>query len=216
VFLGLIGVVYYAWSGETSGTVMLIFGCCAYGLLFGFIYLVYLRRHKLPRPEDCEEANLEDGEGVVGFFRGNSIWPVAMGLSAISLAIGLAFGKWFWAGAESPVDKHDVPHQHLAEVHDVEKRADADGIEGVLAARRDPLGVEVLLGHVAGEALDDRADEGHYASGPGQGPPSPPGGHPELAPQVDDHEGHEGFDAPEVEAIEEAPDGVRMPPVGIS
>jgi hypothetical protein len=76
---------------------MLIFGCCAYGLLFGFIYLVYLRRHKLPRPEDSEEANLEDGEGVVGFFPGNSIWPVAMGLSAISLAIGLAFGKWFWA-----------------------------------------------------------------------------------------------------------------------
>jgi phosphotransferase system glucose/maltose/N-acetylglucosamine-specific IIC component len=97
VFLGLIGIVYYAWSGETSGSVLLIFGCCAYAILFGFIYLVYLRRHKLPRPEDRDEANPEDGEGVVGFFPGNSIWPVAMGLSAISLAIGLAFGKWFWA-----------------------------------------------------------------------------------------------------------------------
>jgi hypothetical protein len=97
VFLGLTGIAYYAWSGETSGSVLLIFGCCAYAILFGFIYLVYLRRHKLPRPEDREDATLEDGEGEIGYFPGNSIWPVAMGLSAISLAIGLAFGKWFWA-----------------------------------------------------------------------------------------------------------------------
>jgi hypothetical protein len=48
-----------------------------------------------------------------------------------------------------------VPQEHLAEVHEVEECPDADGVEGVLAAGRDPLGVEVLLGEIAGEALDD-------------------------------------------------------------
>ncbi|HUC15179.1 MAG TPA: cytochrome c oxidase subunit 4 [Acidimicrobiales bacterium] len=97
LFLALTAVVYFAWSGETSGTVMLIFGCLAYALLGGFLLLVFLRRHHVPRAEDRPDATMEDGAGEISFFPGNSIWPVAMGLAAISLAIGLAFGKWFWA-----------------------------------------------------------------------------------------------------------------------
>ena len=97
LFLGVTGIVYFAWSGETSGTVMLLFGFAAYAILFGFMLLVFLRRHGKPRVEDRGDANPEDGEGEIAYFPGNSIWPVAMGLSAISLATGLAFGKWFWA-----------------------------------------------------------------------------------------------------------------------
>ncbi|HTV12343.1 MAG TPA: cytochrome c oxidase subunit 4 [Acidimicrobiales bacterium] len=97
LFLGIVAIIYLAWSGETSGTVMLGFGCFAYALLFGFIFLVWVRRRGKPRAEDRPDANPEDGEGEVAFFPGNSIWPAAMGLSAIALAIGLAFGKWFWA-----------------------------------------------------------------------------------------------------------------------
>jgi hypothetical protein len=96
-FLAITGIIYFVWSGETSGTVMLGFGAAAYSLLFAFMLLVFLRRHKQPRAEDRTDANPEDGEGEIGFFPGNSIWPVAMGISAISLAVGLAFGKWFWA-----------------------------------------------------------------------------------------------------------------------
>ena len=97
VFLGVVAVIYFVWSGETSGTVMLGFGAAAYGLLFAFMLLVFLRRRRQPRAEDRRDANPEDGEGEIAFFPGNSIWPVAMGISSISLAIGLAFGKWFWA-----------------------------------------------------------------------------------------------------------------------
>jgi len=97
LFLGIVATVYYAWSGEMSGTVMLSFGGFAYAIMFGFILLQFLRRKKLPRPEDRGDANPEDGEGEIAFFPGNSIWPAAMGISAVSLAIGLAFGKWFWA-----------------------------------------------------------------------------------------------------------------------
>jgi Cytochrome c oxidase subunit IV len=97
VFLVIIGVVYWVWSGEVSGTVMLFFGAVAYGLLFSFMLLVWLRRKRAPRAEDRQDAEVEDGEGEVAFFPGNSIWPVAMGSGAIAFAIGLAYGKWFWA-----------------------------------------------------------------------------------------------------------------------
>ena len=51
-------------------------------------------------------------------------------------------------------DQHDVPEEHLAEVHEVEEAAEAGGVDRVLAVGRYPLGVEVLLRQVAGEALD--------------------------------------------------------------
>ena len=97
VFLAIVAIVYFAWSGEFSGTVMLTFGACAYAIMFGYIFLQYLRRHRAPRVEDRDDATPEDGAGEIAFFPGNSIWPAAMGLGAVSLAIGLAFGKWFWA-----------------------------------------------------------------------------------------------------------------------
>jgi Cytochrome c oxidase subunit IV len=96
-FLATIGVIYWVWSGEVSGTVMLSFGCIAYALIFAFVLVVWLRRKRAPRAEDRQDAEVEDGEGEVAFFPGNSIWPVAMGTGAIALAIGAAYGKWFWA-----------------------------------------------------------------------------------------------------------------------
>jgi hypothetical protein len=96
VFLAIVAIVYFAWSGEFSGSVMLTFGAFAYAIMFGYILLQYLRRHRIPRVED-RDATPEEGAGDIAFFPGNSIWPAAMGLGAVSLAIGLAFGKWFWA-----------------------------------------------------------------------------------------------------------------------
>ncbi len=96
VFLVIVGVIYWVWSGEVSGTVMLIFGCFAYGLMFSFMLLVFLRRKRAPRPEDKRDGTMEEGAGEIAFFPSNSIWPVSMGLGAVGLALGLAFGKWFW------------------------------------------------------------------------------------------------------------------------
>jgi Cytochrome c oxidase subunit IV len=96
-FLAVAAIIYWAWSGEFSGTVMLGFGGCAYAIMFGFLFLAATRRHHVPRAEDRADAEQADGEGEVSFFPGNSIWPAAMGIGAIALAIGLAFGKWFWA-----------------------------------------------------------------------------------------------------------------------
>jgi len=97
IFLAIVAIVYWAWSGEFSGTIMLSFGAFAYAIMFGYILLQYFRRHRIPRVEDRGDALPADGAGEINFFPGNSIWPAAMCLGAVSLAIGLAFGKWFWA-----------------------------------------------------------------------------------------------------------------------
>jgi energy-coupling factor transporter transmembrane protein EcfT len=96
VFLAVVGVIYWVWSGEVSGTVMLIFGCFAYALMFAFMLIVFLRRKRIPRAEDKPDGKMEEGEGEIAFFPSNSIWPVSMGLGAVGLALGLAYGKWFW------------------------------------------------------------------------------------------------------------------------
>ena len=96
VFLLIVGLIYWIWSGEVSGSVMLVFGCLAYGLMFLFMLTVFFRRNRIPRAEDKPDGTMEEGEGEIAFFPANSMWPVAMGLGAIGLALGLAFGKWFW------------------------------------------------------------------------------------------------------------------------
>ena len=97
---------------------------------------------------------------------------------------------------------------------DVEEGADTGRVDAVLGLGADPLGVEVLLGHVAGEGGTDRDEEGDHAGDPGEPALAPPGRHEELAPQVDDHEEEEDLDAPQVEAVDEEPRRTSVPPVG--
>lgn len=46
-------------------------------------------------PEDWEEAETEDGAGILGFFSPNSIWPFAMTISIIPLGLGVIY-LYFW------------------------------------------------------------------------------------------------------------------------
>ncbi len=98
VFLGATGAVYWALKNnptETAGVAMLIFGFAAYGLLFGYLLSQYLKRHRIPRPEDRFDATYADGEGVVGYFPNGSIWPAGMGLGLVLAVVGLTFGLWW-------------------------------------------------------------------------------------------------------------------------
>src|SRR5580698_9982763 len=99
LFLGATALVYAAYKNhpeEASGVVMLIFGFAAYGMLFGYLLLQYIRRDRIPRPEDRFDATNADGEGEVGYFPSASIWPVAMGLGMILGTVGAIYGFW-WA-----------------------------------------------------------------------------------------------------------------------
>ena len=98
VFLGGTGFVYWALKNnptESSGVAMLIFGFAAYGMLFGYLFGQYLKRQRIPRPEDRFDATYADGEGEVGYFPSASIWPAGAGLGLIFGVVGLTFGLWY-------------------------------------------------------------------------------------------------------------------------
>ena len=106
VFLGATGLVYWALitnPTEAAGVAMLIFGFAAYGMLFFYLWSQYLKRHRLPRPEDRFDATYTDGEGEVGYFPSASIWPAGMGLGLIFGVLGLTFGNWYLVPAGHPV-----------------------------------------------------------------------------------------------------------------
>ncbi len=92
LFLVVVGVGYWFWSGEAAGTVMLLFGALM-GLTPGLYYMWWSRR-MAPRPEDREDATIADGAGTIGAFPDNSLWPFILGLGAALIALGLIFGIW--------------------------------------------------------------------------------------------------------------------------
>jgi hypothetical protein len=96
LFLATIAILYGFWSREATGTALLIFGVCAYGMLAGYLFMQWRRRDGIGRPEDRPDATQADGAGEVGFFPAASIWPAGIGLGAIFIGIALIYGSWYW------------------------------------------------------------------------------------------------------------------------
>lgn len=96
LFLGIVALIYWYWSYEDSGTVMLVFSFAAYGMLGAFLLMLWSRRKKIPRPEDNPDGTYEEGSGEVAFFPAASIWPAGIGLGAIFVAVALVYGNWYW------------------------------------------------------------------------------------------------------------------------
>jgi len=94
VFFGIVGAVYWFTSYEDGGTMMLV-GTCALGLLPGGYYY-YWHRKMGYRPEDRNDASIEDGAGEVETFPNSSIWPFVLGMGAFMLVLAFAFGIWFF------------------------------------------------------------------------------------------------------------------------
>jgi uncharacterized membrane protein len=96
VFVAVIAAVYWFTSYEDSGTVMLAVGAAAYTLMCSYLYLQVRRlRTGPPRAEDVEDGEITPVE--VGYFPAASVWPAALGLGAVLVALGLVFGYWFLA-----------------------------------------------------------------------------------------------------------------------
>jgi hypothetical protein len=97
VFLAAICLIYWAWSTEATGTTLLLFSGVAYLILAGFLIMVWLRRKRLPRPEDKDDGTFEETAGKpVDFFPSASIWPAGMGLGITFVAVALIFGNFYW------------------------------------------------------------------------------------------------------------------------
>jgi hypothetical protein len=96
VFLIITSIVYWRMSNEDAGSVMLLAGFAAYGLLGVFLLMQWKRRHNIPRPEDDPDGTYEEAAGEIGFFPAASIWPAGIGLGAIFVGVALIYGNWYW------------------------------------------------------------------------------------------------------------------------
>jgi hypothetical protein len=92
-FFGLMCLVYWLWSKEQGGSVMMFAGMLLC-FLPGSYYFWWSRRMK-PRAEDDPTATQAQGAGVVGTFPGTSIWPFTLGMGAFFVVLALVFGIWF-------------------------------------------------------------------------------------------------------------------------
>jgi len=91
-FFGVVAVIYWLFSYEDAGGIMLV-GTFLLGVVPGLYYLWWSRRIS-PRPADDPEATVEDGAGVVGAFPGGSIWPFVLGWGVTFVGLALVFGAW--------------------------------------------------------------------------------------------------------------------------
>lgn len=66
----------YQFGYEWAGGVGLILATAFSFMMGGYLHFTESRTDVLP--EDWEEAEVEDGAGVLGFFSPSSIWPLAM------------------------------------------------------------------------------------------------------------------------------------------
>jgi hypothetical protein len=92
IFFGIVGLIYWIWSSEDAGGLMLL-GTTLLGLVPGSYYLWWHRRIGY-RPEDRDDATIEDGAGVINTFPGSSIWPFILGVGAFFTLLALVFGAW--------------------------------------------------------------------------------------------------------------------------
>jgi hypothetical protein len=90
-FFGLVGLVYWFWSYEDGGGVMLL-GATLLGFLPGSYYFFWHRRMG-NRLED-RDAEIAEGAGEIDSFPNSSIWPFVMGMGAFTTVLGLVFGIW--------------------------------------------------------------------------------------------------------------------------
>ena len=91
LFFAIMGTVYWIWSGENAGGMMII-AAGLLGFLPGSYYWWWSRRMPV-RPED-RDGDVTEGAGFVGAFPGTSIFPFTLGVGAFFAVLSLVFGFW--------------------------------------------------------------------------------------------------------------------------
>jgi len=104
LFFGAMCAVYWNWSLENAGGMMMFAG-----MLLCFLpgsYYYWWSRRIGTRPEDDKNATQEESAGFVGTFPGSSIFPFVLGFGAFFVVLSMVFGIWllvpglglaFWA-----------------------------------------------------------------------------------------------------------------------
>jgi uncharacterized membrane protein len=94
IFFAGADIVYWYTSKDPTGTTALALAV-GLALLIGF-YVLFTGRRLPMRPEDNDAGEIAQGTGEIGFFSPKSWWPLFLGLSAATLALGVAIGWWLF------------------------------------------------------------------------------------------------------------------------
>jgi len=86
--------VYWYYSHDPTGTAALAFAV-GLGFLTGF-YVLFTGRRLPKQLQDDPQAEIEQGTGELGFFSPHSWWPLFVGASAATAALGVAIGWWLF------------------------------------------------------------------------------------------------------------------------
>ena len=92
IFFGIIGLIYWFFSYEDGGFLMLI-GTTLLGVFPGSYYL-WWSYHMKVQPDDDPDAEVAEGAGDVGSFPPSSIWPFILGMGALFATLTFVFGLW--------------------------------------------------------------------------------------------------------------------------
>jgi hypothetical protein len=93
VFFAIIAIVYWFWSYEWAGTILLGLGIGLAGMI-GVFLLIQARRGPAPA-EDRPDATPADAAGEeVGRFPTASVWPLVVGIGTFLAALGLVLNAW--------------------------------------------------------------------------------------------------------------------------
>jgi hypothetical protein len=92
VFYFLISGIYWYLSRDEIGTTALVMtGALAFLVAF---YILYTAKRVYPRPEDRDDAEVDEADPEYGFFSPHSWWPLAVGIGAMLTALGFIFAVW--------------------------------------------------------------------------------------------------------------------------
>lgn len=91
-FFGVVALIYWFWSYEDGGGMMLL-GATLLGFVPGSYYFFWHRRMG-NRVEDRSDATIEEGAGEISSFPSSSIWPFVMGMGAFLTVLAMVFGAW--------------------------------------------------------------------------------------------------------------------------
>lgn len=85
------GVYWYLSRDEIGTTALVMTGGLAFLVAF---YILYTAKRVYPRPEDRDDAEVDEADPEYGFFSPHSWWPLAVGIGAMITTFGLIFAVW--------------------------------------------------------------------------------------------------------------------------
>lgn len=103
LFLLLAATVYWWWTDQVLGGVDYI-GSIALilaGLLTAMCggYFWFVSRRIEPRPEDRDDAEIQEGAGEIGFFSPGSYYPFGIAVAVLAAGIGMVYWMWWLIAA---------------------------------------------------------------------------------------------------------------------